>query len=390
MKYLHVIRSLNPKVGGPVEAIRQLIKAMCKAGHQAEVATMDDAAAPWLGGMETQVHALGPGWGKYGYGSQLVPWLREHGAEYGAIIVNGLWQYQGLGTWMALQKSGLPYYVFPHGMLDPWCIRQSRRKHLKKAAYWLAVEHRVLRKARAVLFTSEEERELAHGVLWPYGLREVVVNYGTSPPAGDAEEQRAVFFRRYPELRDKRLILCLGRIHPKKGCDLLVKAFARVLGEREEWQLVIAGPDESGTQGKLARLAGSLGIGARVSWPGMLTGDLKWGALQAAEAFALASHSENFGIVVAEALACGTPVLISNRVNIWREIAADGAGLVAEDTAAGTERLLREWKQLGAGERQNMRENARNCFRRRFHIQQAAASLLQVISEPQAQPAAAS
>lgn len=390
MKYLHVIRSLNPKLGGPVEGIRQLVTAMRNAGHEAQVATLDNPAAPWLAELGTKVCALGPGLGRYGYGSRLVPWLRQHGHEYSAIIVNGLWQYQGLGTWNALRDTDLPYFVFTHGMLDPWCIRRYPLKRIKKAAYWLAIENKVLQRARAVLFTSEEERALAHGVFWPYRCNEVVINYGTSPPPGNAEEQRSKFFSIHPALQDKRLILCLGRIHPKKGCDLLIEAFARVFVGRADWHLVIAGPDELGTRDKLAKHAASLGIGQRVTWPGMLTGDLKWGALHAAEVFALVSHSENFGIVVAEALGCGVPVLISNRINIWREVVADHAGLVGSDTLSGAEALLQDWCRLGASDWAAMRQNARACFANRFHIQRAAASLIEAISDTHRRCAAAS
>jgi len=389
MKFLHVIRSLDPRMGGPNETLRQIIQPMREAGYETEVVTLDRPNAPWLRELPIPIHALGPARGWYGFSPRLVPWLRQHHRGYGAVIVRGLWQYHGLGTWIVLRNSSIPYFVFAHGMLDPWGKRHPA-KHVKKWAYWAWVEHRVLQRARAVLFTSEEERFLAHGVFWPHKCNEVVVNYGTSPPPGNAEEHRAKFFGVYPALQNKRLVLCLGRIHPKKGCDLLIEAFARVFGADGDWHLVIAGPDEVGTQQKLVRLAKSLGISHRVTWTGMLTGDLKWGAMYVSEVFALASHSENFGIVVAEALACGLPVLISNRVNIWREIAADRAGLVAEDNVNGAEGLLRDWIRLDPLERGAMRENARTCFARRFHIEHAAASLIKAITDSQVCRAAAS
>jgi len=390
MKHLHVIRSLDPKQGGPVEAIRQLIPSMREAGHETEVVTLDDATAPWLDKLGIPVHALGPARGRYGFAARLVPWLRQHHQEYAAVIVRGLWQYHGFGTWRALRHSNVPYFVFTHGMLDPWYRRQYPSKHIKKWAYWAAIEHRVLQDARGVLFTSEEERVLARGAFRPYNCNQIVVNYGTSAPRGNAETQRSHFFHHYPALRNKRLILCMGRVHPKKGCDLLVEAFARVLADKQEWHLIIAGPDELCTQEKLVRLADSLKIAHRVTWTGMLAGEMKWGALRAAEAFALASHSENFGIVVAEALACGLPVLISNKVNIWREILADRAGIVADDTLRGTESLLLDWYRLGPTERATMQANARTCFITRFHIERAAASLIDAISGSQMRRAAVS
>ena len=102
----------------------------------------------------------------------------------------------------------------------------------------------------------------------------------------------------------------------------------------------MAGPDEGGLRPVLETQAQRLRIDGRVHWTGMLEGDLKWGAFHAADAFVLPSHQENFGVAVAEALACGLPVLISDKVNIWPDIAQDEAGIVNPDTAEGTYRSM--------------------------------------------------
>jgi glycosyltransferase involved in cell wall biosynthesis len=172
-------------------------------------------------------------------------------------------------------------------------------------------------------------------------------------------------------LRDKRLLLFLSRLHPKKGCDNLIAAFAEVARRDPELRLVMAGPDQVGWQRDLVARARELGVGERIAWTGMLTGDAKWGAYRAAEAFVLPSHQENFGIVVAEALACGVPVLISDKVNIWREIAAAQAGLVRDDTTAGTTALLRAWIDTDCATRGRMRLNASRCFRQHFDLHTA-------------------
>jgi glycosyltransferase involved in cell wall biosynthesis len=114
----------------------------------------------------------------------------------------------------------------------------------------------------------------------------------------------------------------------------------------------------------------------------MLTGNLKWGAFSAAEAFILPSHQENFGIAVAEALAAGVPVLISNRVNIYREVEADNAGYVDTDDLAGTTRLVERWIRTSPLEQQAMRESARQCFAQRFEINHAVDSLLEILRPP--------
>jgi glycosyltransferase involved in cell wall biosynthesis len=108
----------------------------------------------------------------------------------------------------------------------------------------------------------------------------------------------------------------------------------------------------------------------------MLTGDAKWGALYGAETFVLTSHQENFGIAVAEALACGKPVLISNQINIWQEIEADKAGLVAEDNERGAQQLFRRWQSLTADEKAKMARAATVCYQNRFDASESAAKLL--------------
>jgi glycosyltransferase involved in cell wall biosynthesis len=180
------------------------------------------------------------------------------------------------------------------------------------------------------------------------------------------------------ELSGKRFLLYLSRIHEKKGCDNLIRAFAHLAKKDSEILLAFVGPDPTNWIPELKGIAESLGISDRVLWPGMLTGDDKWGAFMAAEAFVLPSHQENFGIVVAEALASGTPVLISNKVNIWREIQAAGAGIVEDDTLEGTVRLLESWSKLTDLERRDMAEKAKSCFLQNFEIKAAVESLLQV------------
>jgi glycosyltransferase involved in cell wall biosynthesis len=385
MKLLHIIASIRAVGGGPVEAVRSLSAVHLRNGHSVEVASLDDPADAEVRSFPCPVHALGPARGSYAYASGFVPWLHRHHARYHAVIINGLWQYHSFGAWRALHGTATPYYVFPHGMLDPWFKRRFPLKHAKKWLYWPWADYRVLRDARAVLFTCEEEKLLAPVSFALYRAHPVVTGLGTSIPAQDANA--ADFLARYPELRGKRLLLFMGRLHPKKGCDLLLEAFAATLAEDPAWRLIFAGPDEVQWQSALAERAVALGIANRIVWTGMLRDAQKWGALAAAEVFALPSHQENFGIAVAEALACGVPVLISRAVNIWREIEAAHAGLVAPDTLEGTISLLHQWLQLPQLERDAMRRHARRCFQQHFDIEQSAARLLETIEATAGDPA---
>ena len=379
MRILRSIRSVNPAGGGPIEGIRQVAKVHAAAGHGTELVSLDDPADPWVRECPVKVHALGPVKSSYGYSRQFSPWIAAHRKEYDAVIVSGLWQYSGFGTWRALRGTDTPYFVFPHGMLDPWFKRAYPLKHLKKWLYWPWADYRVLRDARAVLFTSEEERRAARESFWLYRCNEVVVNYGIAGPGENAALQRSAVLAKFPALEGRRVFLYLGRIHEKKGCDLLLRAFAKTAAADDGIRLVFAGPDQTGWADELRALAAGLGIAGRIVWTGMVAGDLKWGLLRLAEVFILPSHQENFGIAVAEALACGTPVLISNKVNIWREIEGDGAGLVDDDDEPGTVRLLRRWLAMPAAQREAMKPVAERSFRSRFEVTQAAEALIRTI-----------
>lgn len=373
---------MNPDGGGPVEGVKQLQEPLKSLGINIEIACCDMPDDPWLAERKNvTIHSLGTSKNKYGYTPKLVPWLRNNAKHYDALIIEGLWQYHGLAVRKALKNTKIPYFVFTHGMLDPWFKYTYPLKHMKKWAYWPWGEYRVLRDAKSVIFTCEEERLLARKSFWLYKVKESVASYGTSSPPANKDKLKALFFDIHKELKSKRIILFLSRIHEKKGCDMLLEALAIIAKQDTRVHLIMAGPDQTGWSETLKIQAEKLGISHRITWTGMLQGEVKWGAYYAAEVFCLPSHQENFGVVVAEALACGKPVLISNKVNIWREIEADAAGFIDEDTVEGTVRNLGRWLALDVAGYSEMCEHAKQCFSSRFQIQRAAARLVDIIRE---------
>ena len=185
-----------------------------------------------------------------------------------------------------------------------------------------------------------------------------------------------MFFEHFPHLRGKRRVLVLIRLHPTQGGAIILKAFAAVASTDTSFHLVIAGPDQVALQESLQQLAADLGVAGRITWPGMLFGELKWGAFRCAELFCLPSHQENFGIVVAEALACGLPVVIAEPVNIAADVAASDAGIVHFDTVEGTTSALRHWVQMSPAERTEMGERGRKLFAERFDFASVAKNLI--------------
>jgi glycosyltransferase involved in cell wall biosynthesis len=386
MRILHIVGSINPAAGGPTEAIRMIIRYR-PPGYEAEVATLDSPDAPFLGEFPFQVHALGNR-KKFWYSPRLIPWLRANRHRFDGIIVHGLWEFTGLAALVAV-AGRKPFLVFTHGMLDPYFKRRYPLKHVKKWIYWLLVQYWVLRAASRVMFTTELERDLATKTFWLWHWNPMVVSYGADPQLPDIDELVPAFYERCPELNvednGRSYLLFLSRIHPKKGCDLLLQAFSKVAPAQPKLHLIMAGPDAIGMRKDLQKIVDNAGLTDRVHWPGMLKGDAKWGAFAVSDAFVLPSHQENFGIAVAEALVCGRPVLISDQVNIAPEIEADGCGIVEPDTLKGTVSLLERWLALDPDEREAMRRQTKITFAKRYDMRRNSALILRIFEQLRAQ-----
>ncbi|WP_428332522.1 glycosyltransferase [Novosphingobium sp.] len=391
MKLLHIISSVDPIQGGPIEGVFQQSAMAGKAGIEIHIASLDAPDAPWVRQCPAKVFALGKSgrpawrkktpWGHYGYEPAFVPWLRDNVHNYDAVIVNGLWNYATMGAKQALAGNDVPYAVFTHGMLDPWFRQTYPVKTMLKQAFWLFCEGPLMNRADAVFFTTKDEMIVSHDAFRPYHVKGKVVGFGTADVEGDEARQVAAFRAAIPALGDKRYLLYLSRIHQKKGVDMLIEAFGSIAEAYPDLDLVIAGPDQVGWCEDLQNLAAELGIAGRIHWPGMLTGDQKWGAFRDCEAFVLPSHQENFGVVVAEALACGKAVLISDKVQIWREVADYHAGIVKPDTIAGTRALLQEFAGLNPPAVASLEANARTLFEECFDIRKAFFKIIDAVTE---------
>ncbi len=388
MRILSIIATLNPSGGGTTQAVRLLHETLLAEGHESEVVCCDDPESTWLTDWNgaTGVGRGSPGWS---YHPKLVPWLRANGLRFDAVIVHGLWIYPSLAAWRVLGNvpDMPPYWVFPHGMLDPWFqkVPERRIKAVRNWVYWKLIEHRVIRDAAGLLFTCDEEKRLARTTFVPYQpRREKSVGYGIVEPPAFTAAMAEAFADRCPGLGSRPYLLFLGRIHPKKGVDLLIQAYACLCHENGAHTLpalVVAGPGLDSSHGRaMQRLAETLGVVDEIFWPGMLAGDAKWGGFHGCEAFVLPSHQENFGIVVAESLACSKPVLISYQVNIWREIAAEGAGFIDSDDMDGTLRALRRWLAADEQDRAATALHARRCYESHFQVKQTAQRLLDVLT----------
>ncbi len=394
MRILHVIGSMDPLTGGPCQGIRNSSPELEKIGVYREVICFDDNCASFLNSDAFPITALGKGKGAPRYNAQLKPWLRENLPRFDVVVTNGLWLYHSLALRqviaelkMKVQKGKMDikiprWYIMPHGMLDPYFQRAPDRilKAIRNWFYWKIIEHKVIEQADGLLFTCQTELELARTTFKPYlPKKEINVGYGVEVPPMLTDRMKIAFRSKCPSIENSTYFLFLSRIHEKKGVDLLVNAYIKLSLEKQASsqtlpKLVIAGPGIESAYGKtiLGLLHKYPSVKSNVLFPGMLSGDAKWGAFYGCDAFVLPSHQENFGIAVVEALSCYKPVLVSNQVNIWREIETCRGGLIEENTQDGTYRLLQSWMSLLANDKEVMGKNARKTFEEHFSAKPAA------------------
>ena len=255
----------------------------------------------------------------------MVIWLRANMRQYDIVHVHGLYRFPPTYAAYRARKQNVPYIIRPHGNLDPYLYKQSSRSLLLKRLWerWFDLPN--LNGASAIHYTSEDERERAAflklrapAFVVPNGLK--WARFAALPACGAFRERLGI--------GEAPLVLFLSRINFKKGLDLLVPAFARVRARYPDAVLAIVGPDNEGYGAKVRGWVAEHGLQACVRFVDHLQGEAVLQAYVDADVFALPSYTENFGMVVAESLACATPVVISDQVNIHAEVTAAGAGLV--------------------------------------------------------------
>ena len=370
---------MDPEARGPSESVRVLLD-YAPPGYTSEVVTQDNPEAIFIQNFPYPIHALGPQKSTFGYNRKLKRWLKENWHRFDGVMLNGLWAYAGIATRKAFAERR-PYVLFCHGMLAPRFKKAFPLKHPRKWIYWLLAEYWNLRGAYRMLFTTDAEAKLAAQTFQWHKWNSVVIPFGANRPLMDGPALQSVFYWKFPQMRDRRFMLFLGRIHRKKGCDLLINSFLKYAATDPELHLMMAGPDHQGWSAELKQRVANAGLTDRVHWPGMLLDDVKWGAFYSGEVFILPSHQENFSISTAEAISCGLPVLLSDKVNIAQEIAAARAAYMELDTQNGTDNLLRRWIDTPTAERGAMSIRAMELFDEKYDVRKCSAAIFHLFNQ---------
>lgn len=336
MKILHVASALAPRYGGPSAILPEMCAALSSKGHEVEILTTNVDGAQRLP-VPREVPLAQDGFIVTYYDVQILPGyklsfplgaaLRRRIPEFDIVHIHSLYLFPTVAAAFYCRRFGVPYLMRPHGTLSPF----HRARHRgRKGIYTALLERRNLDGAAGIHYTSSAEQRFAEQL----GLRArgFVVPHGVRLPDLERPCRLAALERRHPELVGRRLITFLGRLTRRKGVEILFDAFLRVADKASDLQLVIAGPDDEGMAGVLQERARASGLNGRVAIVGSVAGAAKEGLLRRSSVVVLPSQEESFGLAVVEALAAGTPVVISSGVALHQEVHSAEAGIVADRT----------------------------------------------------------
>jgi glycosyltransferase involved in cell wall biosynthesis len=381
VKVLHVIPSLSLAHGGPSLALPVMARGLAKRSVEVDVATTDDDGPRRRMSVALGTRLAQDGFGViyfrkqtefYKFSKPLGLWLKENVSKYNLIHIHALFSYSSFAAARAARACGVPYIVRPLGSLNRWGV-QNRRPLLKSLSLKF-VERPLLKHAVAVHYTSTQEQieaqeagATAPGFVLPLDIQ---------PEKYQRLPDPRVFFEKFPERTGRKIILFLSRIDPKKGIELLLRAFPKIRAFHSDALLVIAGSGDVSYLARLKKLAHELRIEDAVLCTGFLQGELKLAAFAAATCYVLPSYSENFGIAFAEALAAGLPSIGCHGVAVAQQAAAADAACLVDSTSeaisAELSRVLRD-EQF----RQRLGANARRFVQLHFSSEAVGSAVLE-------------
>jgi len=343
MHVLHILDSLAPHSGGPARSVPQLALSQAELGLKVSLWSPQ----PFLGALADlsiqENQKLARFSGDFSTALQAV-------GQVDILHAHGIWQRHHHTVAQDGSRKSIPRIVSPRGMLEPWAINH---KKLKKKIAWHLYQKRDLQSADGLHATAQSEA---------IQLRKL----GLTPPileAANGVDVPATFNPTDATQTDTKTALFLSRIHPKKGLPLLIEAWSRVLPE--DWKMIVVGPNEGGHLEEVRQLVTASGLEPNWEFTSPVEGAKKWGALAKADLFILPSYSENFGMVVAEALAVGTPVITTTGTP-WEGLHEHRCGWWVEPTVKGLADALMEATLISSCERQSMGDRGKSWVKRDF------------------------
>lgn len=387
MKILHVIPSYIPvyKHGGPVKGVHDLCRMLVNKGHQVSVFTTNSDRSKkldvllgkthYIDGVEVNYYPV-KFWRNYYYSSDLSKALKKHIQEFDIAHIHSVFLYPTRITSYWCKKKNIPYLINPFGALDSDMI--NLKSSFLKRIYIKLIETSNINNAAMIHLASEYEKK--RFLCLEFDVPTAVVARGIFLKEYERQLAGKSLQIIYPQLRGKKIILFLGRIHPKKGLEKLGLAFKEIIKKKKDVRLVITGDGEKEYVKKIKSFYKKLGLLDKTVFTGMLLGEEKLSAFYSSEIFVLSSYGENFGIAALEAMACGLPVVISKKVGLFSDVKEYQTGFVVGNEVADIERAIEEIidnRKLKDG----MAQNSKKLIQDKFGIDKITDQMVKVYQE---------
>ena len=309
MKVCQVVSHIDQEASGPSYSVPRLSKAIASCGHLVTLATLARGLPPYIPGVEHLAFEQSRFLLKLGRSRMLEQWLlKASSLGFQLIHTHGLWMMPNIYPYTAMRRTGIPYIISPRGTLDPAALSYSK---LAKMIVWNTGQGRALRNANALHATSEQEVDHIRRV----GIKAPIF---LSPNGVDIPD----LYR--PKRKVTKTLLYLGRLHEKKGLDMLIDAWERIYQKYPDWELKIVGKGAADFEDWLRARVNNSSLD-RIKLESAVYGEEKLNTFRSADLFILPTRGENFGMVVAEALAAGTPVITTTSTP-WSNLVSNGAG----------------------------------------------------------------
>ena len=329
LNVLHVTPSMSPTWGGPTVVVSELTSELSRQSVSCEIVTTrgyrvgtNPISPPGVPVYSFDTEFPARHW--TGYSAELSRFLNEKAGSFDLIHIHEIWHYPVYAAFRSARKHKLPCVLTIHSELSEWGLRQ---KALKKRIYRLVLLDRILRNVNVLHAITRAEKEQI--VKLGYETPVILAPNGIEPAPFEALPDPEEFIQRFPVLKGKRIILFLGRLHAKKGLDILARSFSTIARRFKDAVLLVVGPNKFGTREKMEAILSSENLLDKTVFTGLLTGEDKLAAMSCADLFVLPSHSDVLGIAVLEAMAARLPVVITEGCE-FPEVSEHGAGLVVE------------------------------------------------------------
>ena len=365
MNIAFVLPYWGERFGGPVTVAKNIGGTLAAMGHNVSYwATASSGDGKEIISIES-AHLYDIGWPRSWYRSRnLVRGLSAGIGSVDIMHISGMWLHPTYAASRIARANNTPYVLRPAGGLEPWGLKSSRLKRLKKTVYLNLVGKSMMQGAACLHACSVQEAEHFRQVGYRGPITVIPNGVDISEfTSGDRSEAEAY----WPDLKERPVVLFMSRLSREKGLDQLIPAWADLVKSApyKDTMLVIAGPDDRGYRKVIERMIDRYNVGSQVCMTGMVQGRRKLALLRRADIFILPSYSENFGIVVVEALACGTPVITTTGTP-WEQLQEVDAGRWVLPREAELARALRELLNMSQSERVAMGQRGQNLIQENY------------------------